>query len=353
MQDQVESLLPKRVGHFVYESGHHGEVWLELERLALWPERLRPLVDALAERLRPHAPEVVCAPLVEGAFVGLGVATALGVPFTYTSPARAAAGAGLFPVSYAIPLPLERELAGRRVAVVNDAINAGSAVRGTLADLRRVNARAVAIATLAVYGDSARALAAVHGAALEALASFPSLIFEPAACPLCAKGVPLSAAVGDGPLDPLARLATGPALVPELYVTELARSLRFYVDGIGFAVDYARPEDGFASLSLGRARLMLEETRSLFPAGAHDLARGEFRTAELRAPFGRGINLELRVPDVLAVSRRLAAAAHPVLLEPYEKSYRVGERMLAVRQLLVADPDGYLIRPSQVLEPSV
>ena len=56
---------------------------------------------------------------------------------------------------------------------------------------------------------------------------------------------------------------------------------------------------------------MLEETRSLEAATAHELARGEFRTAELRAPFGRGINLELRVPDVAAVSRRLSAAALP------------------------------------------
>ena len=143
----------------------------------------------------------------------------------------------------------------------------------------------------------------------------------------------------------------GPTLVPELYVSDLSRSLHFYVELLGFAVDYARPEERFASLSLGGARLMLEETRSLEPASPRELAGGEFRTAELRTPFGRGINLELRVPDVAALSRRLSAAHYPVLLDTYEKSYRVGERMLAVRQLLVADPDGYLIRPSQVLEP--
>ncbi len=346
MQDRIESLLAKRAGHFAYESGHHGELWLELERLALHPERLRPACDSLAERLRPHVPEVVCAPLVEGAFVGLLVAEALGVPFTYSAPGRATPGQGLFRVSYAIPLPFERELAARRrVAVVNDVINAGSAVRGTLADLRRIDARVVAVGTLAVYGDAARALAESHGAALETLASFPGLTFEPASCPLCARGVPLELfANEDAPLP-------GPPLVPELYVSALARSLHFYVELLGFAVDYARPEHRFASLSLGGARLMLEETRSLEPASAGEIAGGEFRTAELRAPFGRGINLELRVPDVDAVARRLTSAGHPLLLAPYEKSYRVGERMLAVRQLLVADPDGYLIRPSQILEP--
>lgn len=345
MHDSIALLLPGREGHFVFESGHHGAIWLELERLALRPEKLRPLVDALAARLRPHRAEAICAPLVEGAFVGLLIAEALGLPFSYALPTRDASATGLFPVSYAIPKPLERELAGKRVAVVNDVTNAGSAVRGTLLDLERCGARPVAIGSLAVYGESASRLAAAHGAALETLASFPSLIFDPADCPLCATGVPFSALEGSE-----RAVMGGPTLVPELYVSRLPQSLRFYVERLGFAVDYARPEERFASLVLAGARLMLEETRSLGPATSEELARGEFRTAELRAPFGRGVNLELRVPDVDAIARRLAVAGHPVLLAPYEKSYRVGARSLRVRQLLVADPDGYLIRPSQVLE---
>jgi orotate phosphoribosyltransferase len=99
---------------------------------------------------------------------------------------------GLFPVSYRIPKPLEAELRRKRVAIVNDVINAGSAVRGTLAALKQCGAQTVAIGTLAVYGHAARELAATHGVALETLASFPSRIWEPSACPLCAKGVPLN-----------------------------------------------------------------------------------------------------------------------------------------------------------------
>ncbi len=149
----------------------------------------------------------------------------------------------------------------------------------------------------------------------------------------------------------LERLMGIATLVPELYVSTLARSLHFYVDLLGFAVEYARPEDRFASLALGSARIMLEETRSLEAATAAELVRGEFRTAELRQSFGRGVNLELRVPDVADISLRLANAGYPVLLDSYEKSYRAGSQILKVRQLLVADPDGYLIRPSQLLEP--
>lgn len=191
LQQKVDALLPKRAGHFIYESGHHGRLWLELERLLLHPERVRPLVDALALRLRDRRVEAVCGPLVEGAFVGLMLASALAVPFTYSTPVRELDASGLFPITYPIPKPLLRELRGRRVAIANDVVNAGSAVRGTLASLRECGAEPVAIATLAVYGDGAARLAAKHGVALETLASFPSEIWEPAKCPLCAAGAPI------------------------------------------------------------------------------------------------------------------------------------------------------------------
>jgi catechol 2,3-dioxygenase-like lactoylglutathione lyase family enzyme len=142
-----------------------------------------------------------------------------------------------------------------------------------------------------------------------------------------------------------------PALVPELYVSSLARSLAFYRDLLGFSLEYDRPEERFAALALGAARLMLEEAPSLRAATPAEFAAGQWRTAGLEAPFGRGVNFELEVPDVARVRARLAAAGHALLLDVHERSYRVGPRELRVRQLLVADPDGYLIRPSELVSP--
>jgi orotate phosphoribosyltransferase len=192
MQEQVAQLLPTREGHFVFESGHHGQLWLDLELLFLRPELVQPLAKALADRLRAYQPSAVCGPLVEGAFVGLMVASSLRLPFSYSEPVRDHRTTDLFPVSYPIPRPLQATLKGQRVAIVNDVINAGSAIRGTLASLEQCGARSVAIGTLAVYGGAATELAATHGIALETLASFPSRIWEPAACPLCATGAPLT-----------------------------------------------------------------------------------------------------------------------------------------------------------------
>jgi orotate phosphoribosyltransferase len=73
--------------------------------------------------VRPFAPAVVCGPLTGGAFVGLLVAEALGTAFVPTARRTAVTG----PVHYDLPAPLRPLLAGVRVAIVDDAVNAGSA----------------------------------------------------------------------------------------------------------------------------------------------------------------------------------------------------------------------------------
>jgi orotate phosphoribosyltransferase len=140
VQEQVARLLNRREGHFALESGHHGDLWLDLERLFLDPRQVEPLASALADRLASQRIEAVCGPLVEGAFVGLMVASALGVSFTYSERVADPQPRALFPFRYRIPDALRAELRGSGVAVANDD-QRGSAVRGTLDDLDACGAR--------------------------------------------------------------------------------------------------------------------------------------------------------------------------------------------------------------------
>jgi catechol 2,3-dioxygenase-like lactoylglutathione lyase family enzyme len=70
-------------------------------------------------------------------------------------------------------------------------------------------------------------------------------------------------------------------------------------------------------------------------------------TAPLEPPLGRGINLEIAVEDITPILAALEAAGWPLFLGPEEKTYRVGEGSVTVRQFLVQDPDGYLLRFSE------
>ncbi|MGG5887436.1 bleomycin resistance protein [Falsiroseomonas sp. HC035] len=130
-------------------------------------------------------------------------------------------------------------------------------------------------------------------------------------------------------------------LVPELLVAELAASLRFWCCLCGFRVAYDRPEDRFAYLDRDGAQVMLEE------------AAGPGRrwvTDALERPFGRGVNLQIGVADAGPILTALRKAKWPLYLEPEEKWYRVVEGAAGVRQFLVQDPDGYLLRFSQPLQ---
>jgi orotate phosphoribosyltransferase len=193
MLDDLFTLMAARRGHFLLESGHHGELWLDVDRLFTRPERIRPLAAALAERIAPHRVEVVCGPLTGGAFLAQMVAETLDVAFIYTDRAALPGAAGLFPVDYPIPAELVEFVRGRRVAVVNDVINAGSAVRGALASLQDSGAKTVVLAALLILGEAAATLARDEGRPLESLAAAPNCIWPPAECPLCAAGVPLDA----------------------------------------------------------------------------------------------------------------------------------------------------------------
>ena len=138
-----------------------------------------------------------------------------------------------------------------------------------------------------------------------------------------------------------------PTLVPELYVSNLRVSLEFYQAVLGFRIEYERPEDRFAALSLGGAQLMLEEAPSLARATPAEFEQGQWRPADLEPPFGRGVNFEIRVDDIDAANERIAACGYPLLLDVHQKVYRLQSENRAVRQLVIADPDGYLIRLSE------
>lgn len=205
MDDDVTRLVAARRGHFRLESGHHGDLWLDLELLCLDPERVRPLAARIATRLAAYDVEVVCGPLVEGAFVALMVASVLGVPFSYAERFPEPRSDALFPVEYRVPRALRARVRDKRVAIVNDVVNAGSAVRGALVDLQACAAQPVVIGALLVLGPSAARLAAEQGVALETLATLPNTIWTPADCPLCARQVPLADGPGPEPLAEPAR----------------------------------------------------------------------------------------------------------------------------------------------------
>jgi orotate phosphoribosyltransferase len=188
MEENLLSFFRARQGHFRLESGHHGDLWLELETLCLHSPEIQPFAAQLAAKLRQHNVEVVCGPLVEGAFIALLVSLELGCDFVYAERFANTAREGLYAVEYRLPKALQSAVQGKRVAIVNDVISAGSAVRGAFSDLQSIGAYVVAIGALLALGDSIAEFAEEHHLPRELLHRMPYNLWTPSQCPLCGAG---------------------------------------------------------------------------------------------------------------------------------------------------------------------
>ena len=89
---------------------------------------MRPYVGDLANRIAVYRVDAICGPLTGGALLAGMIADRLQLEFLFAE-RRVSERTGLFPVDYRIARALREQVRGRRVAIVDDAISVGSAVR--------------------------------------------------------------------------------------------------------------------------------------------------------------------------------------------------------------------------------
>ena len=119
-----------------------------------------------------------------------------------------------------------------------------------------------------------------------------------------------------------------------LAVADVARSVEFYRDRLGFEVEAVYDDPPYATLALAGTRLSL---------AAQGHAAEDRPGVELTAPADpsrANAVLVLEVDDARAEHRRLAAEGMQFLAEPYEPPWG-GCRFFCV------DPDGYLVEVEQ------
>ncbi len=127
-------------------------------------------------------------------------------------------------------------------------------------------------------------------------------------------------------------------VIPELIVLDYHKTLEFWRDVLGFAVQFDRPGERLA---------MLEH-----PDGAQVMffeRDGGWETGPFERPLGRGVIIQVFVQDADAVARRVDAAGLEYFVAPFEKWRDWGDRLGGQREFLLLDPDGYLVKVAQIL----
>lgn len=127
-------------------------------------------------------------------------------------------------------------------------------------------------------------------------------------------------------------------LIPELTVSDINISKHFYIDILGFTLEYERADEGFAFISLGEAQLML------------DSMNGNWVTGIMEYPFGRGINFQIEVDNLDEISLKLHQNGIQPFKDTFISLYKCDDITYTEKELLVLDPDGYLLRFSETTE---
>lgn len=130
-------------------------------------------------------------------------------------------------------------------------------------------------------------------------------------------------------------------MIPEFDVFNLEDSLHFYVDLIGFHVEYDRPEDRFAFLQLEGVQFMIQEI---------DSENMKWNTGELKYPLGIGINFQIDVTNIDEIYDRLKKDNYEIFVQMEDHWYRKDNVLMGCREFLVQDPNGFVLRFSQDLE---
>lgn len=122
-------------------------------------------------------------------------------------------------------------------------------------------------------------------------------------------------------------------LIPELTVSNIIKTKHFYIDILGFRLEYERKADKFIFVSLEGSQLMFEEKHE-----------GGWNVGEMVYPFGRGINFSIEVDNIDIIYEKLVIEGYPLYRPLTVNKYEVDGSILEQREFLVQDPDGYLLR---------
>jgi orotate phosphoribosyltransferase len=166
-------------GHFQLTSGRHSGQYIEKFRIMERPDATQVLCGLIADRFRDDGIEVVVGPAVGGVILAFETARQLGARAIFTE--KDGRGGLTFDRGFSVRR-------GEKTLLVDDVLTTGGSVRQVLALVQAAGAEVAGIGFLIdrTSGgvDFGVPLFACHAVSIES--------FDPADCPLCRQGVPLT-----------------------------------------------------------------------------------------------------------------------------------------------------------------
>jgi orotate phosphoribosyltransferase len=163
-------------GHFVLSSGRHSDTYLQCARVLEHPHLAALLGKALAERFAGDEVDVVVSPAIGALLIGFAVAGALECRFLFTERSGDS-------MTLRRGQQIER---GERAVVVEDVVTTGGSAAEVITLAERAGAKALGVGAMVDRSEAPQAFR------LEALLRVEARSWDPADCPMCARGEQVS-----------------------------------------------------------------------------------------------------------------------------------------------------------------
>ncbi|NBT59608.1 phosphoribosyltransferase, partial [bacterium] len=174
--------------HIVYTSGKHGSSYVNKDAIYPHTELTAMICKAMAEPFAQEKIEVVLAPAIGGVLLGHGVARELSrlqgteILSVYAEPTA--------DKQFVIKRGYDKLLRNKKVLVVEDILTTGGSVRKVVEAARNIPAEVIGVSALCNRGGvTPEALGEVP--VLKSLFTLNLESWDPDACPLCLKKVPI------------------------------------------------------------------------------------------------------------------------------------------------------------------
>ncbi len=183
--EQEEHILEKMIntgalqeGHFALSSGLHSGSYLQCALFLMYPDNASLAGSLLGERLAPLKPSFVISPAMGGVIIGHEVARYLGVPFIFCERVKGEMKLRRFPDPGAAPF-----------VIVEDVVTTGRSTFEVMETMRSLSGGEFLGAGCIADRSGGKSLIGKNVASLVRL-DLPN--FDPAECPFCREGIPLS-----------------------------------------------------------------------------------------------------------------------------------------------------------------
>jgi orotate phosphoribosyltransferase len=179
LEEQLQARGAVLRGHFQFASGRHGDTYIEKFRILQWPDVTGEMCARIADHFRGQA-NIVAGPTTGGIILSYETARHLGLP-SIIAERKDGSDEREFKRGFQVG-------PGDRVLVVDDVLTTGGSIREVLAAVRERGAEVTGVGVLVDRtGGSID-----FGVPFFACLSLSIVSYDPADCPFCRQGLPLT-----------------------------------------------------------------------------------------------------------------------------------------------------------------